>query len=324
MAGDEEQEPTNLTTDLMVLSDMGRTIDGAGLAYRSMVCSARRIGSLKALEGYTNLHSVDLSENMIKDVTPLKGLKNVLSLNLSRNEISMLKGWEGLGEDEELFPCILSLDLSSNALTAMPNVLTSLKLLRSANLSKNEIEKCADFAGSATLTELDLSGNKLTNLVGIAAMPLLTKLNVSSNEITEFGAEKALAELPELRELNIAGSNLQALEAPWQDLPLLNNIDVSKGAMASLDKLEVLRQLPKLRRLKVEDNPFAKPPEEGSETGFSRAKVLVCHWRLDEIDGAPVTDEEREEARLLNVRLLEEKEARMKAEAEEAAGAEDA
>jgi len=313
---EEVLEPQNLEEPLMHLTNLGRTIDGQGLAYRKMECVGKRIGIIKVIEPYQHLNYIDLSQNMIKDIAPLKGLKNVLTLKLAQNEIPDLKKWEGLPEDEELFPNLQELDLSTNAFTAMPQ-LAPMKALRSVSLKQNEIASCAEFTGHETLTQLDLSENKLTNLVGLASMAVLNSLNVASNEITEIGAEKALTELPELKHLNLAGNVLESLTgAPWQDMPNLQSLNVSNGGLQSADNLEVLRQLPKLRSLEVAGNPFLE-----AEAGGTRTQVLVAHWRLTEIDGVAVTPAELEEAKELNLAQLLEREARLKAEAEEGGAA---
>jgi len=145
-------------------------------------------------------------------------------------------------------------------------------------------------------------------------MPLLKKLDVSGNELEDANG---LAELPALQDLGLARNKLQALEGPWQELGELQRLDLSGCRLASAKALEALRDLPKLRALEVRENPFCEALEAGLRT-----EVLICHWRLTSIDGQPVTPEELESARQLNVQRAEEA-ARARAEEEAAAAAEE-
>lgn len=326
-----EQE---LAEPLMDLTNLARTVDGTGFAYLSLSCVNKRINPIKAIETYTHLQKIDLSQNAIKDVGPLKGLQFVLSLNLSSNEIFSLKSWEG----EDLLPHLRNLDLSNNLLTTL--VPLPFKALCSLNLARNEIATCAEFTGHEKLTSLDLSENKLTSLAGIANMPALTSLNLSGGNRKIRGEESATNQLENiegltgveaLQELNLARNKFINLQGAWETFPSLRSLNVAENMIeapraAAGEKplehpLNVLRQLPKLRNLEVAGNPFSAP-EEPPEGFNLRAEALVCHWRLESIDGQPVTAEEVEVARQLNISMLEQERARLKAEAEAAAAAE--
>lgn len=314
-----EQE---LAEPLMDLTNLARTVDGTGYAYLALSCVNKRINPIRAIESYGHLQKIDLSQNAIKDVAPLKGHQFVLSLNLSSNEITTIKSWEG----EALFPQLRSLDLSSNLLSALPPL--PFAALRSVKLSSNEITTCAEFTGHEKLTSLDLSENKLTSLAGIANMPALTSLNVSGNQLDSF---EGLTGVEALQDLSMARNKFSALQGPWETFPALHSLNVSENVIEAPKSapgekplehpLNVLRQLSKLRTLQVAGNPFSAP-EEPPEGFNVRAEVLVCHWRLESLDGQPVTPEELEVARLLHISMLEQERARLKAEAEAAAAAE--
>lgn len=299
MADDEPEQP--LSESLMDFSNIGRTIDGSGFAFRAMSCVGKRIGPIKAIEGYSHLQTVDLSQNAIKDVAPLKGLVFVLKLDLSNNAIPSLKGWES---EEGSMPHLVHLDLSGNQLTALAPL--PLKALRTAIFAKNEIASVQDFGGHERIEFLDLSENKLTSLAGLTALPALKKLDVSTNELPSV---EGLSEVPVLEELRMASNKLEALTGPWQDLPSLATLDISGCQLAEAKHIEVLRNLPKLRSLQVQGNPF----EEASDVDV-RVEVLTRHWRLQVINGEPITPEELEQAKELNVQRLAEEQARLAAE----------
>mmetsp|Transcript_60553 Transcript_60553/g.131227 ORF Transcript_60553/g.131227 Transcript_60553/m.131227 type:complete len:330 (+) Transcript_60553:74-1063(+) len=329
MADEEPEQP--LSEALLDLSNLGRTVDGTGFAYRSAQCMGKRIGVIKAIEAYAHLQHLDLSRNAIKELAPLTGLQYLLELNLSHNVVQSLKAWET--EEEPFLPYLAKLDLSFNALKALPAL--QLKSLRKATFAKNEIATCQDFKGHERLEELDLSSNQIAALEGVAAMPALKLLDLSSNKLAEL---TGLSELPALEDLNLSqNGKLEALEGPWQDLGSIHSLDLTGCRLASIKTLELLRQLPKLRRLGLRGNPFTKlaessnrttpVPVEAEDAGVSdvappRVEVLICHWRLEKIDGEDVTPEELEEARMLNVSRVAEERAQAKALEEAAAEAE--
>lgn len=329
-ATDELPPEQELAEPLMDLTNLARTVDGTGFAYLSLSCVNKRINPIKCIETYSHLQKIDLSQNAIKDVAPLKNLQFVLSLDLSSNEIVNLKSWEGEG----LMPQLRNLDLSNNFLSVLPTI--PFPVLSSLNVARNDIATCADFGGHEKLTSLDLSENKLTSVAGIANLPALTSLNLSGGLRKEFPTNQlesieGLAGMEALEELHLARNKFTNLQAQWETFPSLRFLSISDNAIEAPKApagekplehpLNVLRQAPKLRSLEVAGNPFAAP-EEPPEGFNLRVEVLVCHWRLESLDGLPVTAEEMEAAKQLNLSMQEQERARLKAEAEKAAEAE--
>lgn len=332
MAAEELPPEQELSEPLMDLTNLARTVDGTGFAYLGLSCVNKRINPIKCIEQYTHLQKIDLSQNAIKDVAPLKGLQTVLSLNLSSNEIANLKSWDGV---EGMFPQLRDLNLSNNLLVDLKPL--PFPVLTKLNLARNAIATCADFTGHEKITSLDLSENLLTACAGIANMPALISLNVSgglrkdgspSNQLQSI---EGLAGMEALQELDLARNVFTNLQGAWETFPNLSALNISENAIevpvgAAGEKppdhpLIVLRQLPKLRNLEVAGNPFMAP-EEPPEGFNARSEVLICHWRLESLDGQPVTPEDMEAARLLNISKLEQEKARLKAEEEAKAAAE--
>lgn len=312
---DEDGPPQPLSEPLIDFSNIGRTVDGTGIAYRTITCASRRLNQIKAIEPYVHVQFLDLSHNVIppKEIGVLRGLEHLLKLNLARNLITNLQAWAPPEEGQEVFPFLRELDLSDNQLTALPPL--PYKALQKVSLARNEIGSIQEFGGHAEIRELDLSGNKLPDLAGLAGLPALTKLEVSSNALMSI---TGLAEVPALEELRLARNPMERLEGPWQELGAspISLLDVSGCQIQSAQALEVLRNLPLLRTLEAGGNPFAEAAGAGA-----KIECLICHWRLKTVNGESVTEEELEKARELNVQRLEEKAAAEKAAAEEAAAA---
>jgi hypothetical protein len=304
--GDEDEQP--LSEELMDLSKIEKTIDGSGFAFTQMDCVGKRVGVIKVIEEYLHLRQINLSKNSIKDAAPLKSVPYALSLTLSTNQIKNIDGWE-----EGALAILLYLNLSENMLSAMPPL--AMPSLKRVQLARNEIGSCEAFTGHEGLEELDLSYNQMENLTGVANMPSLKTLNLSKNRIVSL---EGMAGLPELKTLDLSGNNLEDLVGPWAEAAQLQFLNLSGNNLATAKPFEYLRALPKLRSLAVSEECGAGEAKKNAvvvESEQLRLEMLICHWRLDTIDGKDVDDEERVNARALNEQRMEE-EARKAAEAE--------
>merc|ERR1711959_672883 len=187
--------------------------------------------------------------------------------------------------------------------------------LKKVTLAKNEIATCEAFAGHGAIEELDLSSNQLENFAGIGKMPSLKTLNLSKNKISSL---EGMVELPELKTLDLSGNELEDLAGPFgAEAPNIEHINVSGNLLATAKPFENLRALAKLRSLSVSEDCGAGETKQNRvvvDCAQPRLEMLICHWRLDAIDGKNVDDAERANAKALNEERLEE-EARKAAEA---------
>merc|ERR1712078_195170 len=92
----------------------------------------------------------------------------------------------------------------------------------------------------------------------------------------------------------MGGNQLEDLAGPWVEIPNLTSVNLSEECGTG----------------DIKKNPVATGAEQ------LRLEMLICHWRLDIIDGKDVKDEERTSAQALNEQRMEE-EARKAAEASE-------
>ena len=128
----------------------------------------------------------------------------LVSLSLRRNGISYLDG-----QVFELLPRLTRLDLSFNALEAVPG-LDSLAGLSNLRLSHNALTALPVLHPNAPLKTLYLEFNKLRDLRGAEKLRLMIELNVSHNLLTSHAVLSSLSPLDRLVRLHLAGNPLAA------------------------------------------------------------------------------------------------------------------
>lgn len=102
----------------------------------------------------------------------------------------------------------ISLDLSNQSLTEIPEEVYTLKNLRLLNLSQNNITQISDKIGDLThLKVLNLTENKLTKLPeSITNLTQLMVLICAKNQLTNL--PKGMGKLSHLRILNVKSNNI--------------------------------------------------------------------------------------------------------------------
>ncbi|XP_078251924.1 uncharacterized protein LOC144591776, partial [Rhinoraja longicauda] len=230
---------------LTAVPDLGRALPGL----RKLILDGNRIGRLQqgALEGLDNLSELSIRGNaLIKWTFPFQttaaaggtsgspsspsagpltarppwavceptvsldsfgSLGKLRHLDLSRNGLGRLEGGRPLFPVEEL-------DLSYNALTAVPDLGRSLPGLRKLILDGNRIGRLQQGAleGLDNLSELSIRGNALARLTPRIFHPLhnLRRLNLASNLIRQLPSEAA-DDLGHLEELDLSHNLLPSL-----------------------------------------------------------------------------------------------------------------
>ncbi|NWU54286.1 CNTRL protein, partial [Dromas ardeola] len=175
---------------------------------------------------------------------------------------------KGLSKQENL-ACISSLNLSSpkdgdKKFKYIEN-LEKCSKLETLNLSNNQIEKIEKLDKLMKLRELNLSCNKISKIEGIEHMQNLQKLNLAANEIEHIPVW--------------VGKKLRSLRI----------LNLKQNKVSSLHDIAKLKPLQDLTSLFVADNPVVSLPHYRLYTIF--------HLRaLENLDGQPVTNHDRQEA----------------------------
>lgn len=171
-----------------------------------------------------NLQTLVLSYNRLKSLNALMmvGLKSVMTLQLDYNRITTIQP-----NAMRNISMLQELNLAGNRLSSVPAAVSSLKMLRSLDLSENEIHDVtnASYQGLTQLYALNLMGNKIGSI-----------------------SQGALSNLASVRILNLARNGIQTIEqATFDDVSGLhylrldsNVIDDVSGLFSNLHDLIML------------------------------------------------------------------------------------
>jgi len=197
--------------------------------------SNRDIRFLSGIEQCSSLTSVDLSHNKIGFLTPLTELKALRTLALRENSLKSLIPLTSITS-------LVSLDLSRNNISERD--LGTLSLLSGLeNLDLANIFQVKNFSFLTTMKQLrtlNLSGSNIDDISGLGQAKELRALNLSYTRI--HGKTASLAAMKKLESLDLAYSSLSDLSF-LSFCTGLKNLDLSglqiedPGAVASLDGL---------------------------------------------------------------------------------------
>jgi len=136
----------------------------------TLTLKAKQITDISALQYFTNLTDLHLTDNLITDIRPLAALTRITVLDISLNYIS---------------------DISS---------LSSLKNLERLNMRSNRITDLSPIAGLTKMRVLDFVNNKVTDLSPLKDMGKLQRLVCAANGIRDINV---LAGMPYLMDVNL-------------------------------------------------------------------------------------------------------------------------
>ncbi|KAG1657521.1 Nischarin [Nymphon striatum] len=127
------------------------------------------------------LESIQLRQNKIQQIDiSMKLLKNVMTVDISHNLLSEVSNLETL-------PCLTNLNLSNNKIQYLDGLHTKLGNIRNLDLSSNHIVKLDGLSKLYSLESLNLSHNKIEELSEIqclSTLPCLESLKLTNNPVT--------------------------------------------------------------------------------------------------------------------------------------------
>lgn len=180
-------------------------------------------------------------------------------------------------------PQLASLDLSTNAISALPPNVLALRGLVRLSLSRNKLAQLPARLGASlpSLEALDLSHNELAALAGTCGpFPRLSSLGLRANRLVIF--ELGGAALPRLASLDLGANRLARPSGALCSLRSLTSLNLSSNQLVSLLAAETaprsrawvpsgLHQLGGLRALSLAQNRVVEIP-----TPFAAAFPLLA------------------------------------------------
>ena len=177
--------------DIRVKSQDSLALDDRGLSHipllegeeklSKFVLKRNKISKLENLVSLPNLESLDLSYNVLREITNLNTLEKLRHLNLKNNIIDSIYG---LG----LLQSLETIDISSNKIKKIERLEKCINL-KIINLSSNFIWVFEGLSNLASLEDLDLSNNKIAMIKDTRGLISVRRINLANNFI-ENGLEK--------------------------------------------------------------------------------------------------------------------------------------
>ncbi len=156
--------------------------------------------SQKILKSMTNLSSLDISNNRIKNITAINELKNLKSLyiNGKENNINLL-------EIEDIISNLDRLKISTDSLKTIVNC--DVNKIKTLNLLTSDLTQIPDLSKFVNLTKLNLSDNtNISNFNEVSKLKNLSNLNLEKNNL--HGRMIDFSQLTNLTELNLDNNTL--------------------------------------------------------------------------------------------------------------------
>lgn len=188
--------------------------------------SSKGISDLSFLDAHdlSDVTSADLSGNKIR-VIPLNFLRlsSLESLTLHHNSLESIEG---------LPASLTSLNLSRNLLKVLSDEFFELlPNLRDVDLSSNALKALPEFPDSAALTVLNISNNALSALpTSVSKLNNLREIHASRNQITELPEELCVLSLTTL---DVSSNRIATLPRDLCEMKSLENLTVAANPLTT-------------------------------------------------------------------------------------------
>ncbi|CAG5135979.1 unnamed protein product [Candidula unifasciata] len=299
---EEEEEhiiPNPLTLEMIAegISLLCKTGDGLSHAYVRLDVHDRDVTDIDMLQSYIHLRYVDISKNMLRDISPLNALTHLLTLKADENLLTSAK--------LEDMPYLQVASFNNNRIVTTEGI--GHPMLEQLSLNNNKIKEIIGLDASklTRLHTLELRGNRLVTTDGIY-LPKLQNLYLAQNLINRI---EGMSRLPGLTTIHLRGNQITNLLGFSETQKVLQYINLRENLVSTVKESSKLSVLPVLRALVLAENPCAEQEDYRLET-------LIGIRTLERLDKEEYTEEERAEAEAIAERRRKEEED--KADEEEA------
>eukprot|EP00803_Ostreobium_quekettii_P002403 evm.model.scf_741.3 EVM.evm.TU.scf_741.3 scf_741:61361-66874(+) len=216
----------------------------------------------RSLSQLSHLKSLDISHNRICELpTDLECLSSLVQVLCTNNLLTTLP--PGLGSNQ---PNLAKLMVSENALTQLPDKLSSCRSLTVLDAQKNNLETVT--LGTLTsLVDVNLSHNKLSSILpgDINGLHKLKVLNIQYNQLTSL---PGMAHCRSLVELHAGFNRLKEIPSDMGEMEALKVLDLSTNNISSIP---IAACQMRLSVLDLSNNTIGTlPPELGFMTSLRK------------------------------------------------------
>lgn len=269
-------EFADLALETAIKQAMGKDIDsiityGEAQKITDLNLASKNISTLKGIEAFSNLKTLNLDKNRLMDIYILGELTSLTSLSLYGNQIDNLYGLSSLAK-------LNTLNLSDNNFDSFElTELKNLNSLKTLNLSKNELDDISELS-NLKLTSLDISKCIINDLSPLTRMTSLKTLYANDNEIDDISA---LSALKNLTELNLDNNMIGDL-TPLLNLTSIQILHLNNTGCSDIEGINGLKT--NLTELYLNNNSISDLSPLSGESGIFR-KLKILHLSNNLIDG---------------------------------------
>lgn len=247
---------------LILRSHLITTVEGLQ-GFRNLSLLELYDNSIKSLDGLcegeedvpgSTLTTLDMSYNVIKDMSPVASCLQLTELYLAQNKLKEIRGLKTLKS-------LRKLDLGANRIRVMEeDELSGLVSLEELWLGKNKIENIGGIEKLTKLRRLDVQANRLTVVENLTTQKdTLEELYLSHNNIGNRGASQPTGlalEFSALTTLDLSRNRISTTSL-FVHLTNLTDLWLSSNKITTFDDVEPISQLHQIESIYLEYNPVA-------------------------------------------------------------------
>ncbi|GKX29396.1 hypothetical protein SH1V18_18760 [Vallitalea longa] len=207
----------------------------------------------------TELISLELSFNYIKDISPLKNLIAMREIFFIADQIEDISALENMDR-------LYQVSFHANNVREIDS-LKNKTVLAYLNLEDNDIEDISPIESSVKLINANLAGNRIKNIAPLKNMKEMTYVELSDNEIEDITLLKDLVSLDCIGLMNNKITDI----SPLADISNLTEIIIDNNDIEDISSLERLNNL---SYLSIENNNISDISALANLTNLKKLYIL--------------------------------------------------
>jgi len=259
------------------LSLLCKTGSGLSHAYVKFDAREKDFTNVDILKQFIHLRYIDLSVNLICDISVFNNLKHLLVLKMDKNNLTSI--------ELEPLPYLQVASFNDNKIETINGF--DHPLLEKLSLNSNKINTASGLNGDilTNLTFLELRGNNITSIEGLR-IPSLKTLYLAANRLINLNG---IDQMINLQILHVRDNQINDLSNFSQSLRNLTYLNLRGNAIEGYHEVKQLEILPSLQQLVLAENKC-------SEDENYRTEVLIMIRKLERLDKDNFTEDERTDA----------------------------